>query len=165
MTPVKYKYASSIFRTLPALLLLLLLGCNSHIDEATPFIEMSENWASPQACQKVYRGDSLVFRARLTDNIELGSYSIELHNNFDHHTHSTSVIECDFDPIKTAINPFLYIKEFSIPAGLTEYQASVRIDIPKDIDTGDYHFMIRLTDKAGWQTFKGISIKIAEKNL
>ncbi|RYD73590.1 MAG: DUF4625 domain-containing protein, partial [Sphingobacteriales bacterium] len=25
---------------------------------------------------------------------------------------------------------------------------------------GDYHFLIRITDKAGWQTIKAISIKI-----
>lgn len=28
------------------------------------------------------------------------------------------------------------------------------------IDAGDYHFMIRVTDKEGWQTMKGLSLKI-----
>nr|WP_229206214.1 DUF4625 domain-containing protein [Dyadobacter fermentans] len=38
--------------------------------------------------------------------------------------------------------------------------ANQQIDVPADIDPGDYHFMIRLTDKEGWQTIRGISIKI-----
>ena len=42
------------------------------------------------------------------------------------------------------------------------FHASVDIDIPENIDTGDYHFMVRLTDKAGWQQLKGISLKIVE---
>jgi hypothetical protein len=40
------------------------------------------------------------------------------------------------------------------------YEATTQITIPADVDPGDYHFMIRLTDKEGWQTLKGLSIKI-----
>ena len=29
-------------------------------------------------------------------------------------------------------------------------------------ETGDYHFMVRLTDKAGWQQIKAVSIKVVE---
>nr|WP_244939634.1 DUF4625 domain-containing protein [Arcticibacter tournemirensis] len=32
--------------------------------------------------------------------------------------------------------------------------------MPADADPGDYHFMIKLTDKEGWQTIKGLSIKL-----
>ncbi|WP_291862275.1 DUF4625 domain-containing protein [Marinilabilia sp.] len=47
-----------------------------------------------------------------------------------------------------------------MPSGLTSYEAEVDILVPEDADTGDYHFMVRLTDAAGWQTLKGIAIKI-----
>jgi hypothetical protein len=67
------------------------------------------------------------------------------------------------DPIKTPVKPLLFIKEFDIPVGQKSYEAIVEIDIPSDVDTGDYHFMIRLTDAEGWQALKGISVKIAEK--
>ncbi len=43
------------------------------------------------------------------------------------------------------------------------YDAKVDITVPDDIDTGDYHFMVRLTDKSGWQQLKAISIKIIER--
>lgn len=29
-----------------------------------------------------------------------------------------------------------------------------------DTDPGDYHFMIRLTDRAGWQQLKAMAIKV-----
>lgn len=164
-TKYKTSKVSSMIRIFPALLLTMLLVACVEIDDKIPVIDMSSNNAFPQNCVTVYRGESFTFHARFTDNVELGSYSIELHNNFDHHSHSTSVVACAFDPVKTAVNPFLYIKEFPIPDNLTEYFATVSIDIPGDVDTGDYHFMIRLTDKSGWQSFKGISLKISNRNF
>ena len=56
----------------------------------------------------------------------------------------------------------MYNQAQAIPAGLKSYEAKVDIPIPQDIAPGDYHFMIRLTDKAGWQELKAISIKIKE---
>ena len=44
--------------------------------------------------------------------------------------------------------------------GQTLYKATIDIPIPEDIDEGDYHFMIRLTDRAGWQQLKSVSIKV-----
>jgi uncharacterized membrane protein len=61
---------------------------------------------------------------------------------------------------KVPVNPLLLIKTFELPGGLQEYQATLEIDVPEDVDPGDYHFMIKLTDREGWQTIKGISIKI-----
>jgi hypothetical protein len=42
------------------------------------------------------------------------------------------------------------------------YDAYVDIPIPDDIDTGDYHFVVRVTDAAGWQSYKAFSVKILE---
>ena len=49
-----------------------------------------------------------------------------------------------------------------IPAGLRSYEARVKIPIPEDVAEGDYHFMIRLTDKAGWQQLKALAIIIED---
>jgi hypothetical protein len=61
---------------------------------------------------------------------------------------------------KTPVKPFLFIQNYNIPAGLKQHEATAQIVVPADVDPGDYHFMIRLTDKEGWQTIKGLSIKI-----
>jgi len=147
------------------LIIVVFFACDDTIkDDKMPVIDMTSETAFPKNCGKVYRGESFTFNARFIDNIELGSFSIEMHHNFDHHTHSTSAEICELGAIKAPIKPFLFIDQFSIPVSKTEYSATIEIDIPADVDTGDYHFMVRLTDKSGWQTFEGISVKIMERN-
>ncbi len=115
---------------------------------------------NPIDCQVYKRGEVISFQYTFTDNVELGNFNIEIHNNFDHHTHSTSAGDCPLDPKKSPVYPWVYNQDEIIPAGLKSYDAKVNITIPKDIDPGDYHFMIRVTDKAGWQELKAVSIKI-----
>lgn len=129
------------------------------IDTEYPEIVMTAN-SFPIQCSTFKRGQTVTFKTLFKDNIELGAYSLDIHHNFDHHSHSTEVEECSMEPKKSPVKPFLFIENYSIPKGLKEYQASAEITIPADIDPGDYHFMIRLTDQEGWQTLKGLSIKI-----
>lgn len=146
---------------------LLLPGCDDRDDDSKdmekPDIDMSGSDASPQNCVVLYRGEHFSFRATFTDNQELGNYNIEIHNNFDHHSHSTDHVECDQEPKKSPVNAFVYNRDFSIPSGKTRFEADNEIAIPADVDTGDYHFMVRVTDKAGWQQLRAVSLKIAEK--
>lgn len=129
------------------------------IDTEYPTIDLTGT-AFPQQCAIIKKGEKFIFKARLNDNVELGSVSIDVHHNFDHHSHSTEVNDCDLGALKQAIKPFLLIKGFPIPTGQKTYDIAQEITVPADVDAGDYHFLIRLTDKTGWQTIKGISIKI-----
>jgi hypothetical protein len=130
------------------------------IDTEYPVIDISATNAFPIQCSEVTRGQKFTFKAKFTDNAALGSYSLDIHHNFDHHNHSTEVNDCTVEPIKKPVKPLLYINSVSIPDGPKSYDATQEINIPEDIDPGDYHFLIRLTDKEGWQTIKGLSIKI-----
>lgn len=130
------------------------------IDTSYPEINVESQDAFPKQCSIVKRGEIFVFRAILTDNAELGSVSVDIHHNFDHHSHSTEVNDCGMDPVKPAMKPFLFIRSYPIPAGQKSFQTNAEISVPGDIDPGDYHFMIRVTDKEGWQTIKGLSIKV-----
>lgn len=118
--------------------------------------------ANPIDCQVYHRGETIPFSYVFTDNDELGKYNIEVHHNFDHHTHSTSATTCSMDDVKEAQNPWVFNQDFNIPDGQKSFSAREDIKIPTNIDTGDYHFMIRLTDKAGWQQIKSVAIKIVE---
>jgi hypothetical protein len=159
---------------IPFFLLALFSSCEKEdeIDKVKPVIDLSIQDAFPVNCDTLYFGESFVFKALFSDNAELGStsaFSIDIHNNFDHHSHSTEVIECKLDPKKNPVNPFLFIEDFDIPEGVKEYETNLSISIPSgnengDYDEGDYHFFISLTDKEGWSAQKGLSIKILHRS-
>lgn len=149
---------------LSLLLLCAISSCKKDhaepIDTSYPEIHVDLQDAFPKQCSVLKRGETFIFRALLTDNAELGSVSVDIHHNFDHHSHSTEVSDCTMSPVKQAVKPFLLIRSFPIAAAQRSFQTNSEISVPEDVDPGDYHFLIRVTDKQGWQTIKGLSIKI-----
>ena len=142
-------------------------------DMTPPVISGEGITANPINCQQYHPGDVIPFHYVMTDNQELGAYNIEVHNNFDHHSHSTEADhheheagECDdadghdHDHEQSEGKAWVYIQDFAIPAGLRRYEVRHDIQIPADAAPGDYHFMIRLTDRAGWQQIHAVAIKI-----
>lgn len=153
------------FRIIIALgILSLALSCSKDAETADteyPVIDANFTEAFPQQCGVVQRGETFVFRARFNDNVALGSFSIDVHNNFDHHSHSTEYGECTMEPEeKTPVKPFKYVESFEISNAPVTYEAEVEIEVPDDVDPGDYHFEIKVVDQTGWQTLRGLSIKI-----
>ncbi len=130
-------------------------------DMTKPVISEQGITANPVDCQQYHPGDVIPFHYVFTDDVELGSYNIEIHNNFEHHTHSGSAAECELEPKKEAgAKAWVFNQDYTIPAGQRTYDARVDIQIPADAETGDYHFMVRLTDRAGWQQLKAVAIKV-----
>lgn len=142
----------------------LIWGCkkdkNTVIDTEYPEVNVVVAEAFPKQCSELVRGSTVTAKIVVSDNVELGSVSIDIHHNFDQHTHSTEVDDCGLDNKKTPVNPLTLIRTIPVQAGSKTYTANTNIEIPSTIDPGDYHFMIRVTDKEGWQTMKGLSIKI-----
>ncbi len=147
-------------------LLCALCACSSSDDNESrdmtqPVISEQGITANPVECQQYHPGEVIPFQYVFTDDVELGNYNIEIHNNFDHHTHSGSAIECELDEKKEAgAKAWVFNQDYTISAGKRTYTALINIPIPADAETGDYHFMIRLTDRAGWQQLKAVSIKV-----
>ena len=145
-------------------LLCALCACSSSDDDTKdmtyPVINTTDIVAIPTDCDVYQRGEVIPVSFLFTDDTELGAYNIEIHNNFDHHTHSTSSVECPMETAKKPVNPWVYNQDFTIPAGQRSFSACHDIKIPEDIDPGDYHFMVRLTDRAGWQQMHAVAIKI-----
>ena len=144
------------------LLAMMMAACTNHDDSdmQRPVISGEGIVANPTDCQVYKRGDKIPFNYVFTDNVELGNFNIEIHNNFDHHSHGTVAGDCALYPKKKAENPWIYNQSYEIPAGSQVFNANINIPIPKDIDAGDYHFMVRVTDKSGWQEIKAVSIKV-----
>ena len=147
------------------MLLCALCACGStskEQDKVPPEIVPIGDYASPRNCQEFARGGTLPFAYAFGDNVELGSFNLEIHNNFDHHTHSTEAGECRPDPAKEPVHPWIFNQDYPIPASLNYYEAAIDIPVPADIDPGEYHFMIRVTDASGWQQLRSVSIRITE---
>ena len=150
------------------LLALLMLCCNNAIDDVKPTLDLSGPNSFPINCDTIYFDEVFHFSALLSDNVELGSYSITIHDNFDHHSHTTEVTVCEMDSIKEPVNPLNYIQDFSIPIGNANFQTDEAITLASanddgDFDAGDYHFFISVTDAQGWSTQKGLSVKIMHR--
>lgn len=149
-----------------AALTLSFSACSSNddnvvIDTEKPTITSEGIVAMPINCQTYELGSEIPVRYILKDNVELGNYNIEIHNNFNHHTHSTDAGDCRLDPMKdAAANVWVFNHDYTIPAGSKTYKIEENIKIPADRQPGDYHFMIRFTDAAGHQELKAVSIKL-----
>ena len=106
------------------------------IDKEKPTIDLAIPDAFPVNCDTLYFGEAFQLKALFSDNAGLGSYSIDIHHNFDHHSHSTEVTECNTDPVKAPVNPFTFIRDYAIPANLKEYTTNLSISIPSGNNSG-----------------------------
>ena len=154
------KYTLLIFSSL------LIASCSSDDsidkDEEKPTISINYAGGFPQSCTELQKGQTYNFRAKVADNQALASYSLDIHHNFDHHTHDDQGEPCELAPIKQAINPMIFMQNYTIQGGQTSYEINVSITIPNDIDTGDYHCSYSVTDETGWQSRTSVDIKIIE---
>jgi len=141
----------------------LLNSCtNETIDEEKPTISINYSDGFPSACENLNRGQSYTIKAKVSDNLELASYSIEIHHNFDHHTHDDQLVDCTLGLVKSAVNPLVFSKSGTINGQLTEYEINQAITIPETVDTGDYHLAMSVTDVTGWQARTSVDVKIIE---
>ncbi|RXG22539.1 DUF4625 domain-containing protein [Leeuwenhoekiella aequorea] len=144
--------------------LFVLSACSSDNDtikdEEKPTITINYDGGFPQVCESLQRGETYTFRARLADNEALASYSLDLHHNFDHHTHDDQGATCSLDAKKESVKPFIYMENFSLDGARKEFEIEIKILIPTDIDTGDYHCSFSVTDEVGWQSRTSVDIKI-----
>ncbi|QDO92584.1 DUF4625 domain-containing protein [Formosa sediminum] len=156
-----------VFKYNYIILLLFLLGACSDsdsvdIDEEKPTITINYDDGFPQACEVLQRGETYVFKALVTDNQALAAYSIDIHNNFDHHTHDDQEESCVLDDEKEAVNPLTILENYNIEDGVMSYEINITVSIPSDVDTGDYHCAYSVTDETGWQSRTSVDIKIVE---
>lgn len=113
------------------------------IDTEAPEITINE----PHDGDAIAPGSEMHFEATFSDNVELRSYKIEIHSDFDEHTHAMYKSSHD-------VNPWSYEETFIIPAGRTTYDSDRHIDIPLEfneapISEGRYHLGVYVTDVAG----------------
>lgn len=153
-----------IFRLFPIMVTLLWVSCSSDDsadkDLEKPTISVGYPGGFPASCSELVKGETYVFKAMVADNMALASFSLDIHHNFDHHTHDDQGVPCDLEPRKTAVRPFVLMENRSIENGPTSYEINFSLTIPSDIDPGDYHCSFSVTDQTGWQSRTSVDIKI-----
>ena len=150
-------------RLLLGFFVLALVSCTeTEIDEEKPTITVNYASGFPQTCENLSRGQSYTIKAKVADNLELASYSVEMHHNFDHHTHDDQQGACELEPIKAAVNPLVFSGSERIPEGLTNYELEIDLIISDGVDIGDYHLALSVTDVTGWQARTSVDVKIVE---
>jgi hypothetical protein len=133
----------------------MISACKKDVKDTEPPLIHSD-WASsfPAQCDTLVLGETYSIQLKFSDNQELASFSIEIHHNFDLHSHDGIGTECFADTSKTPVYPFYYVNTFQIPSGKTDFLSNSVIWIPEadccDIpyDDGMYHCKVVLTDKA-----------------
>lgn len=131
-------------------------------DVEKPTITVNYAQGFPQSCTELVRGKTYIFRAKVSDNEALAAYSLDIHHNFDHHTHDDQGPQCDLDAIKQPVEPMIFMQNYSIEPQVTSYEIAIELAVPEHIDPGDYHCAYSVTDVTGWQSRTSIDIKIIE---
>ncbi|MFV0586359.1 DUF4625 domain-containing protein [Bacteroides reticulotermitis] len=129
------------------------LSCDSDDDSndtTKPLIDLLE----PEEGQELKIGaeTGVHFEMDLSDDVMLKSYKIEIHNNFDHHSHSRAVDETV---------AFSFNKTYDLTGQKTAHVHHHDIIIPANATPGDYHLMVYCTDAAGNETYVARNIVLS----
>lgn len=122
------------------------------------------NLIAPADGDRLLIGDmnGVHFDVEFVDNEALGSYKVDIHNNFDGHAHAPMA------RVSTATDsiPFSYNKSWSDIEGKKNTKVHHhQIRIPRRIDgkpikTGKYHLIVYCLDKAGNESFVARDIEL-----
>ncbi|MFI3298546.1 MAG: DUF4625 domain-containing protein [Rikenellaceae bacterium] len=94
------------------------------------------------------------FEAEFEDDVELGSYKVDIHSNFDGHSHVSALTKSD----ETV--DFSFTQTWDISGQRNASVHHHEIIIPEDATPGNYHMMIYCTDAAGNESYIATSIVI-----
>lgn len=120
---------------------------NEDKDTTKPVIDLHE----PEEGQVLTIGEDVHFEMDLSDDVMLGSYKINIHNNFDGHGHgeSRAVAASGAEEERVA---FTFDRAYDVSGRITAHVHHHDIVIPANAKPGNYHLMVYCTDAAGNET-------------
>lgn len=143
------------FRIMLLIAVMSLSACSSDddgaLDTTAPVITLVE----PTQMEEIALGEELHIDALLEDNEGLASYKIDIHNNFDGHTHGRVASHSESQP-------WTYSKTQNLEAGQQSFDLHEHIDVPLDITPGTYHLGIIVLDEAGNQSEAYVEVVLGE---
>ena len=141
--------------SLMAIISILFMSCGDDGDTTKPVINLIE----PKEGAILLIGDErgIHFDMELSDNEMLASYRVEIHSNFDGHSHNK----------RNAITPektedFRFDKLWDVPGLKNIHIHHHEIKIPSSATPGNYHLVVYCTDAAGNQANIARNIVLAK---
>lgn len=116
-----------------------------------PVIELDE----PEDGEELLIGSGIHFECDFKDNTMLGSYMIEIHSNFDGHSHKVST-RATADEM-----PFFFKKSYNLSGLRNTHVHHHDVIIPENATPGNYHLVVYCTDAAGNQSLVARSIVLS----
>ncbi|HBH22203.1 MAG TPA: hypothetical protein DDY13_02145 [Cytophagales bacterium] len=115
-------------------------------DTEAPAIEVED----PAYGEYFEAGKSVHFMAMMTDNQGLATYNVDIHNNFDGHSHGRLAATSE-DP---SLIKWSFSQSFEIPGSPKNYEAHLHdeVEIPSETMAGPYHFIVQAIDMEGNST-------------
>ncbi|APA91928.1 DUF4625 domain-containing protein [Myroides sp. ZB35] len=158
------KYIASV-TLLSSILFTSCLKSDSDVDTQKPVIVLN----APEEGANLEAGETIHFDMDVSDNIALGSYDIDIHSAEGHtHTHSVSVRHADHDhdhdhddEENAHRKSFKYKNSWDDIYG--QRNAHIHhheILIDKEAKRGEYHFVVKVLDKAGNQAMEFRTVNI-----
>ncbi|WP_342989194.1 MULTISPECIES: DUF4625 domain-containing protein [Bacteroides] len=124
-------------------------------DTTKPLIELHE----PEEGQALEIGNEhgVHFEMDLSDDVMLKSYKIEIHSNFDHHSHGGN------SRAAQETVDFSFNRSYDVSGQKTAHIHHHDIVIPANATAGDYHLMVYCTDAAGNESYIARNIKLSNE--
>lgn len=113
------------------------------VDTTKPVIELNE----PEDGDELQIGANIHFECDFSDDVKLGSYMVEIHNNFDGHSHKAAATRAS-----EGEQPLYLKKSFDLSGMRNAHVHHHDIFIPENTKPGTYHLMVYCTDAAGNQS-------------
>ena len=134
-----------LFFVLSAIMCVSFSACDEdEADTTKPVITLDE----PEDGDSLRIGESVHFEADFSDDEALGSYLIEIHNNFDGHNHKVSSSQTRSEETV----PFSLKKSYDLSNLRNTHVHHHDIVIPENATPGAYHLVVYCTDAAGNQS-------------
>ncbi|MDR2383353.1 MAG: DUF4625 domain-containing protein [Prevotellaceae bacterium] len=147
---IKFSYVC-----LMAIFLFTFTACKEDSDTTKPVINLIE----PENGDILQIGDAegVHFDVEFSDNEMLASYKVDIHPNFDNHSHATTKSE------DTTVD-FRFEKTWTTISGKkNDYVHHHEIKIPENATPGHYHLMLYCTDAAGNESYVARDVELSHE--
>ncbi|MFI3331152.1 MAG: DUF4625 domain-containing protein [Rikenellaceae bacterium] len=150
----------SLFAAL--LLSVALISCEAEGDVTKPVIDLT----SPAEGEQLEADSTgMHFEVSFSDDEGLSSYKVEIHSNFDGHTHASLSRHDDEDTVDFSYNNSWVIEGSNGETLRNEDIHHHEIIIPSNATRGDYHFTIYCTDLSGNQSYVVRNVEIVDPSF